>query len=230
MSDWVPILTHYPGKILAFDPVRQVAKVQVMREQYNNTLHSMYTEYDFPILQDVPVQFPQGGGYSLTFPVAAGDNCLLDFCDKGIAHWLYEGKDKIGKFSSGVPKADYFRSYNINDAVAMVGFNPIPQAIPNFNASAPELRNAARSQRITLLPSGKMEVITPSELHITAPETVMDGNMTINGNLHVTGKISSDDTITSAVDVFATTVSLLSHLTTGVTPGPLSSTSGPPQT
>jgi len=213
MSDWVPILTHYPGKIVSFDPVKQTAKVQIQREQYSNTLYSMYTEYDFPILQDVPVQFPQGGGYCLTFPVKAGDNCMLDFCDKGISHWLYEGKGKIGKYTSGVPKADYFRSYNINDAVAMVGYNPIPQAIPNFNATAPELRNAARTQRVTLLPSGVMEVVTPSELHITAPNSVMDGNMRINGALHVTGLITSD------TDVQALTVSLLNHITTGVTPG-----------
>lgn len=221
MSDWVPILTHYPGKILAFDPVRQVAKVQVMREQYSNTLHSLYTEYEFPILQDVPIQFPQGGGYCLTFPVSAGDNCLLEFCDKGISTWLYEGKGKIGKFSSGIPKADYFRSYNINDAVCHVGFNPIPQAIKNFNASATELRNVDRTQRITLNPSGLLEVVTPTELHVTAPESVLDGNLTINGNLHVTGTITSD------IDVIAKTVSLLTHEHPGVMSGP--SLTGPPQ-
>jgi len=223
MKEWVPILTHYPGKILEFDPVKQVAKIQIQREQYNNTLHSLYEEYEFPILQDVPVQFPQGGGYCLTFPVTAGDNCLIDFCDKGISHWLYEGKDKIGTYSTGLPKSEYFRSYNINDAVAMVGYNPIPKAIPSFNSSAPELRNAARSQRITLLPSGKMEVVTPSELDITAPETVMNGNMTINGNLHVTGLITSD------TDVRAVTVSLLTHIHTSVTPGPVGSVSGAPK-
>ena len=220
MNDWVPILTHYPGKILEFDPVRQVAKVQIQREQYNNTLHSMYTEYDFPILQDVPVQFPQGGGYSLTFPVSPGDNCLLDFCDKGISHWLYNAADKIGKYSSGIPKSEYFRSYNINDAVAMVGYNPIPQAIPNFNAAAPELRNTARSQRVTLLPSGVMEVVTPTTLHITAPESVMDGNMTINGNLHVTGTILCDTQVTVG------TVNLTSHTHSGVQTG-LGSTGAP---
>lgn len=223
MKEWVPILTHYPGKIVSFDPVKQVAKVQVMREQFTNTLYSLYEEYEFPVLQNVPVQFPQGGGYCLTFPVAAGDNCILHFCDKGISHWLQEGKGKIGKFSSGVPKADYFRSYSINDAVAIVGFNPIPNAITNFNATAPELRNSDASQRVTLNTGGVMEVVTPTELHITAPQTVMDGNMKINGNLHVTGLITSD------TDVKAKTVSLINHIQTGVTPGPLSSVSGPPQ-
>lgn len=219
MTDWVPILTHYPGKIISFNAATQTATVQVMREQYNNKLHSLYTEYAFPILQNVPVQFPQGGGYFLTFPISGGENCLLDFCDKGIDHWKNEGSEKIGTFSSGIPKADYFRAYNINDAVAMVGYNPIPQAIPEFNATSTELRNVARTQRFTMLPDGKMEIVTPTELDITAPETVINGNTTMNGNLHVVGRITSTGTIKSDVDVLAKTISLVNHLTTGVVPG-----------
>jgi len=229
VTDWVPILTHYPGKIISFDKDSQTATVQIMREQFNNQLHSLYTEYAFPILQNVPVQFPQGGGYFLTFPINGGENCLLDFCDKGIDHWKNAGAAKIGTFASGLPKADYFRAYNINDAVAMVGYNPIPEAIPNFNATSTELRNRDRTQRVTMLPTGKMEIVTPTELDITAPETVINGNATMNGNLHVTGKITCDDTIYSSVDVTATTVSLINHLTTGVTPGPLTSLSNKPK-
>lgn len=180
MADWVPILTHYPGKIIEFNPDTQLAKVQVMREQYTNTLYTLYEEYEFPILQDVPVQFPQGGDYYLTFPVKPGQPCLLDFCDKGISHWLYEGAEKIGTYSSGVPKAEYFRSYNINDALCHVGFNPIPQAIPNFNATAPELRNKDRSQRITLLPSGKIEVISPNSMSLEAPVINAVGNFSVS--------------------------------------------------
>lgn len=180
MAEWVPILTHYPGKIIEFNPATQLAKVKVMREQYTNTLYTLYEEYEFPILQDVPVQFPQGGDYYLTFPVTAGDNCLLDFCDKGISHWLYDGAEKIGTYSSGVPKAEYFRTYNINDAVAMVGYNPVPQAIPSFNATSPELRNKDRSQRITLLASGKVEVISPNSMSLEAPVINAIGNFSVS--------------------------------------------------
>lgn len=213
MTEWKPIFTSYPGKILSFDPVKQVATVEIAREQYDNNLYELFKQYDFPILQDIPVQFPSGGGFVLTFPVAAGDNCLLMFCDKGISHWLYEGKNKIGKFSSGVPKNEYFRAYNLNDAVALVGFNPIPSAITSFNSTSPELRNKTRTQRITLVADGKIEVVATGDLHITAPTTTIDSNTTINGTLHVTGKITSDD------DVLAGTISLKSHRTSGVVPG-----------
>lgn len=213
MAEWKPIFTSYPGKIIEFDPVKQVAKVEIAREQYHNSLDSLYEEYDFPILQDVPVQFPSGGGYSLTFPVNAGDNCLLMFCDKGYSHWLYGGKNKIGKFSSGLPKNEYFRRYNINDAVALVGYNPIPEAITSFNSTSPELRNSDRTQRVTLVSDGNIEVVAVSNLHITAPTSTIDSNVTINGTLHVTGKITSDD------DVVAGTISLKTHRTSGVLPG-----------
>ena len=52
MAEWKPIFTSYPGKIIEFDPVKQVAKVEIAREQYHNSLDSLYEEYDFPILQD----------------------------------------------------------------------------------------------------------------------------------------------------------------------------------
>ena len=213
MAEWKPIFTSYPGKIISFDPVKQLAQVEIAREQYHNSLNALYEPYDFPILQDVPVQFPSGGGFVLTFPATAGDNCLLIFCDKGYSHWLYEGKNKIGKFSSGLPKGDFFRSYNLNDAVALVGFNPIPDAVTSFNSTSPELRNRDRTQRITLVADGKIEVIATGNLHITAPTTTIDSNTTINGTLHVTGKITSDD------DVVAGNISLKTHKTSGVTPG-----------
>ena len=180
MSEWVPILTHYPGKIISFNGINQLATVQVMREQYTSNLYSLYTEYEFPILQDVPVQFPSGGGYVLTFPVSPGDYCLLEFSDKGISHWLYDGADKIGTYSSGVPKAEYFRSYNINDAVAIVGFNPVTKAISNFNISSPELRNSDGSQRVTLNSSGQIEVVTPNRILLDAPDISAVGNFSVS--------------------------------------------------
>lgn len=213
MAEWKPIFTSYPGKIISFDPVKQVAKVEIAREQYHNSLDTLYEQYDFPILEDVPVQFPSGGGFVLTFPVNAGDNCMLHFCDKGYSHWLYEGKNKIGKFPSGIPRNEYFRSYNINDAVALVGYNPIPEAVSSFNPTSPELRNSDRTQRVTLVNNGNIEVVAVSNLHLTAPTTTIDSNVTINGTLHVTGKITSDD------DVVAGLISLKSHRTSGVVPG-----------
>jgi hypothetical protein len=35
-----------------------------------------------PILINVPVQFPRGGCFLLTFPVTKGDECLIMFAER----------------------------------------------------------------------------------------------------------------------------------------------------
>ncbi len=221
--------TTYPGTIMAFDPVTQFAKVQIAREQFYNGFETYYEEVESPILVDVPVHFPQCGGYSLTFPIKVGDSCLVIFCEKGISHWTYEGKTKIGKFEGRVPKAEYFRKHNVNDSMCIVGFNPKPKAITNFSATDVELRDDSRGQRITLKPTGVIEVLSQTELDLTTPTVkvvassaveVTAPTTTINGDLIVNGKI------TSTGDTVAGGISLMTHVHSGVQGGP-SNTGGP---
>ena len=74
--------TSMPGIIESFDPVTQTASIQptikrvfITREGITETL----TLSNLPLLINVPVQFPRGGGSSLTFPVTKGDECLIRF-------------------------------------------------------------------------------------------------------------------------------------------------------
>jgi hypothetical protein len=38
-----------------------------------------YESVRYPILNDLPVVFPRGGGVTLTFPIKEGDECLIVF-------------------------------------------------------------------------------------------------------------------------------------------------------
>ncbi len=219
----------YPGTIKSFDVATQLATVEMAREQFFNGFKVLYEQQDFPILKDVPVHFPQCGGYSLTFPIKVGDSCLLLFCDMGYDHWLYDNQTKIGKFDEGCPKPEYFRRFSVNDALCIVGFNPIPKAIPNFSATDVELRDDSRGQRITLKPTGVIEVLSQTELDLTTPTVkvvassaveVTAPTTTINGDLIVNGKI------TSTGDTVAGGISLMTHVHSGVQGG-LSNTGGP---
>ena len=223
------VRTVYPGTIKSFDVATQLATVEIAREQFFNGFKTLYEATDYPILKDVPVHFPQCGGYSLTFPIKVGDSCLILFCDKGYDHWLYDGQTKIGKFKEGVPKAEYFRNFNINDTLCIVGFNPIPSAITDFSATDVELRDDSRGQRITLKPTGVIEVLSQTELDLTTPTVkvvassaveVTAPTTTINGDLIVNGKI------TSTGDTVAGGISLMTHVHSGVQGGP-SNTGGP---
>lgn len=210
----------YPGKIKTFDPITQTATVELCREEYHTAIDVVYQKVYLPQLEHVPVHFPQCGGYSLTFPIKAGDNCLVLFCDAGYDHWLYHDKNEIGTYSTGVPRDGYFRDGDLQDSLCIVGFNPTPRAIPNFSATDVELRNVDRGQRITLKPTGVIEVISQTELdvtvptvkvnasslvEVTAPNTNITGNVNVTGDLHVTGTIISDTEVT------AKTVNLSTH-------------------
>lgn len=79
------------------------------------------------------------------------------------------------------------------------------------------------------LNSGKLIIETPSDVEITCSSLKLTGDLDVTGTIDCTDGISSDGTISSLSDVTAgpTSVSLLTHVHLGVTPGP--GVSGPPQ-
>lgn len=217
--DMSAVRTSYPGKIKSFDPDTQIATVQVARERYVDNLNSLNVMQESPILVNVPVHFPQGGGYSLTFPIAVDDNCLVMFAERGCSHWLNGDSMVIGTYKSGVPKADFFRKFDVNDSFALVGFNSIPKAIPAFQAASVELRSADRAQRVTLIPGGLMEVRTQDTVDLVAPTVNITGNVNITGDVTISGKLDVQGIIKSFTDVIAKVISLFGHTHTSSTPG-----------
>lgn len=81
------VWTALPGIIQTFDAgaltceVQPAIKGRVTQEDGSIQLVNM------PLLLDCPVVFPHGGGCSLTFPIKAGDECLVVFASRGIDYW-----------------------------------------------------------------------------------------------------------------------------------------------
>jgi len=95
---------------------------------------------------------------------------------------------------------------------------------PSFNASLP-------GQQITLSSiEGNSIVIDDSinKITLTAPNVIVNGDLTINGELTVTGSIISQNGNITALtgDILASTISLKTHLHSGVQTG--GGVSGPP--
>lgn len=80
-----------PGRIESYDAATQKASVQpLLKLPFEDEEGARQVER-LPVIPGVPVQFPQGGGYRLTFPVAAGDTGLLLFSEASLDVWLAEG-------------------------------------------------------------------------------------------------------------------------------------------
>lgn len=118
-----------PGIVKSFDPATQTATIQpaIRSKRYSDSGMQMA---DLPLLANVPVYFPGGGQYALTMPVQPGDECLVVFADSCIDAWYQSG---------GVQNQIDFRSHDLSDGFAFVGFRSRPKAIENFPMDNPSV-------------------------------------------------------------------------------------------
>lgn len=130
---------HQVGIIQSFDEDKQTATVAIAAKRVvfnqtqtaDETLQQTPTIIDYPILADVPVMFPRGGGAVLTFPVKKGDECLLCFNDRDLDAWFETG-------GAAVPNSP--RAHSLSDAMAFVGLSSKATPIEDFATDAVELR------------------------------------------------------------------------------------------
>ena len=121
------------GRIISFNSTNQTAQIQIMLKQYIENAPDITKQIiDYPILLDCPVCFLGGGAGSLTFPIAAGDECLVVFCDRDIDLWFTTGQ-------IGIPNSN--RLHDISDGFAIVGFRSALKALAGFSTVGVELKH-----------------------------------------------------------------------------------------
>lgn len=129
--------TCLPGIIASFDPDTQTASVQP-------AIKRIFTEkgaVNLPLCVDVPVAFPGGGDFFLTFPVKAGDECILMFSERAIDNWHASG---------GTQTPAEYRLHDLSDGIAIVGLNSQPHKLASLQMTGAELRTRSRSTYIRL--------------------------------------------------------------------------------
>ena len=199
------INTGYPGHIYNFDPETQTCEVQLAIENLFIGYASAYTIVPKQRLTNVPVKFTQGGSWSLTHPVPDGTPCYVHFAQRGIDHWVANNSPTAGMVR-GKPAPAFSQLFSHNAAVAEVGYQPIPKAIGNFNPDVMELRNADRSQRVTLdsntvtiifggakvvvTKDSTVEIEAASSIVAKAPNIKLDGIVTVTKALIGQGGMS----------------------------------------
>lgn len=85
-----------------------------------------------PLLVDVVVYFPEGGGVTLTFPVKAGDECLVVLASRCIDSWWERG---------GVQEQPDLRMHDLSDGFAFVGVSSVPRVISDISSSRAQFRS-----------------------------------------------------------------------------------------
>ncbi|HBR7615708.1 TPA: phage baseplate protein [Klebsiella pneumoniae] len=204
-----------PGIIQSFDPESLTAVVQPAIRYIERDNDGNKSTKDYPLLVDVPVVFPRGGGCTLTFPVSEGDECLVIFADRCIDFWWQSG---------GIQEPVDGRMHDLSDAFCIVGPQSQAKKIRGISTTAAQLRTDDGSAFIELSAGGDITATTAGNATINAPEIILNGNVTINGNLSQGmgdggGTATMRGPVTVTNDVTAGGKSLMTHTHGGVEHG-----------
>lgn len=125
---------HAVGTIIAFDPTTATANITLnykkILKQRNAINLREYSDVvvEYPVLVRCPIVIMNGGGAYTTYPIAAGDSCLVLFCDRDIDVWF--------EFGSTQSPPNSERMHDLSDAVAIVGINPLNKVISNYSTTS----------------------------------------------------------------------------------------------
>lgn len=173
--------TSIPGYILAFDPDRQIAQVQIAIERIDRDGNS----FTPPPLIECPVYF-FGGSYAIDVQVDKGTEGVILFSQRCIDAWVNNG---------GVAKNPVLRFHDFSDAYFLPGLRSQPKKLPSFQNNGIRMRNNDGSKYIWLKNDGTAE-ITVTTLNING-NIVHVGDTTQTGDQTTSGTINADTSVTS---------------------------------
>ena len=83
--------TAMPGVVVTYNPVLCVAAIKPLGKRITFTLDGEKQAEDLPEIPDVPVGFPRGGGFAMTWPLEEGDGVWLIFSETAWGEWRETG-------------------------------------------------------------------------------------------------------------------------------------------
>ena len=179
--------TAIVGKIVSFDAATITAEIQlgVSYKMADGTFEQVTN------LLEVPIMVLQAGGFSMTFPVKAGDECLVIFQQRDISTWIESG---------GPIQSVSNRQLDMSDAVAIVGIQSRDNRVQAYDTESFVIRSENATVFIT--PDGEISIDSRNELNIVADSGVnITGNVDIDGEITVSGNMNTDGKLTVATTI-----------------------------
>lgn len=232
------VWTTLPGIIVSFDPDEVTATVQPALQGVVQSQDGTAAAVNLPLLIHCPVVFPRGGGVTLTFPVAAGDECMLNFSARCIDGWWQAG---------GIQLPMEPRMHDLSDAFCTVGPMSQTRKIAGISTVAAQLRTDDGNAFVELVPAnhaisittvGDVSVVAGGDLvaditgdaNLTASSWTFTGPAQFNDPVHFMDDVTGDTTANFTVDVIAAGKSGAhhSHVVPLVQAGAINRASNPP--
>jgi len=192
------VATSTPGHILAFDPVTQLAQVQIGITRVDLS----GATFEPPAIIETPVYFP-GGDYHIEYQIDPGCEGDILFSQRCVDGWIQTG---------GVAANPIGRFHDPQDAFFLPGFRSLPNVMPNFQNNGVRLSNKDGTQ-FAWLKNDNTIVLENGVGHI---RLAANGTVTINGVTITTASL-----VTTPNDVIADTIHLKTHHHIGSPTAPL---------
>lgn len=153
-----------PGVIQSFDAATQTAKIDLAIKD-RIVINKVRQDIQIPTLLDVPIVLPRAGGFVLTMPIKAGDECLVIFADMNINQWFANGAVQNPNGSYAGQIQERLRRHNFSDAFAILGTWSQPRKLANYDTTKAQLRNDAGTVAVS----------------VDNTEVTLEGNLALSG-------------------------------------------------
>lgn len=128
---------HHIGTVQSFDATTQTGTATInykktfyRKDPVNGLFQPLLVDY--PVLIDCPVVILGGGTTALTFPITAGDECLILFNDRDLDNWFAGG--------AGTAPATP-RLHSFADGIILVGLRSKGKVLTGYDTVRACLRN-----------------------------------------------------------------------------------------
>lgn len=85
------IHTSLPARVVDVNKENGKIKSVDVQLELKNILKGKFVS--FPTLRELPIKFPRGGGYVMTFPLKIGDKGAVDFFERSMDEWKQDGRE-----------------------------------------------------------------------------------------------------------------------------------------
>lgn len=182
--------TALPATVLDVNLERQTITAQGVINGVITNKDGSKTPLDPPVFINVPICFPRGGGYAITFPLRAGDEVLIIFSSRCIDGWWQSG---------GIQVPPDLRMHDLSDGFAIPGPASIPNALSGVSSNSLRVMNEEATKyveisedKITVESDGDVEVYGEN-VQVNAVDTAAVSAVNINLTASTAVNITSPD-------------------------------------
>lgn len=158
--------TGLPAIVDAFSASNQMVDVTPLLKRVFLDANQEEFTIDMPKINNVPILYPAGGGWSITWPMQKGDIVYLAFAERSLDNW-HEAQP--GQLIDPVQT----RKHDLNDAVCVPALRPRVNPLSNISATDLTLGREDSSNQIVIKADGTIELgATPTESAVLGDELV----------------------------------------------------------